>query len=307
MQRLKNLVQVARNIYFINFSGEYFMKLLKVYLLLCAVCTTIILGCASRDTATNPVVSGKGKFPAFISSDTTDQVYTDYFESFSWTNVVGMIGFSKVTADGYTDQNGSPILYQTTYYNSYATIYNHDLTDLVSAGDIVVNNVQLKEYATGTYNVWGDKRDDLVLNFGSGTNKFLIDSTADYPAWISDSVDFGPPIAITNLTRNQDVSRNSSLTITWSGSGNGIVLPKLETLESSYSGDTTRTTIGIIPGYVSNSGTYTIPAEGMTDLKLGKTNIIMAKVEPKFITMPNGKKLCLLAETHYVITVNIID
>lgn len=280
--------------------------MIKVNLFIGIICIALILGCASRDNATNPIGVHKGKFPSFIASDTSDLVYYNYVNTFDWSNVIGMIGFGKVTADGYTDQNGSPILYQTTYYNSYATIYNNDLTELVSAGDIVINDIQLREYATGTYNVSADRRDELTINFGTGINNILIDSTAVYPAWIKDSIDFGAAITITNITRDQNVSRNSPLTITWSGSGSGIVLPKLETLESSYV-DTTRSTIGIIPGYVANTGSYTIPANGMVDLKLGKTNIWLAKLEPKFMTMPNGKKICLLAETNYVVTVNITE
>ncbi|HVZ39898.1 MAG TPA: hypothetical protein VHI13_11520 [Candidatus Kapabacteria bacterium] len=177
----------------------------------------------------------------------------------------------------------------------------------LSVGDIRLNNAILQEdiplYGKGAYYYRKTANDSLDLVFGGGYNKIQVSANADgVPAFL-DSVQFAPAIHIDGLSRGQNISKSQDLTLRWNSSGTGCWAEVKITRED---GDTTRGAIGGFEFITDDDGEFTIPAATMQRLPNTITNISVRRAEPKYITLSDGRVVCVLGEPKHTVTVNIV-
>lgn len=167
-----------------------------------------------------------------------------------------------------------------------------------------VNGAFLEGVSAGVYRWLDGQQNPLLVNFGVGSfNRFEADSGEMFPA-IRDSVSFGQSVSIVGLPFNSILSKSTSLVVPWMGCGSDFVhisLTRHETERDSLPDGFVITYANFFP----NTGTSTIPASEMARLSAGKYNLDVTQIQPKFITLSNGKRIALIGRSTHEITVNI--
>ncbi len=121
-----------------------------------------------------------------------------------------------------------------------------------------------------------------------------------------DSLTFGGGMpSITNIVRGQNISRDSAITVNWTGTSDDYVSVSVFCWDSTGTHDTTGIGRGVGSNF-KNTGTATIPANKYV-LQLGLADVEIIRYQPKFITLSNGKRVAIICETCEEITVHIVD
>lgn len=262
------------------------------YLLLFSI--IIISGCS--DTITNP----ENKQPNFLSFIDIGKPYKQYINRYDQTNVIGLIEIETSVYDGYSS-NGNPYIGSST--DAYAHFVNPaNTTEDMSIGNIIINGNILKPFEKGYYR-WNILDSALIVHFGN--NDFnRIQTELSYPLVINDSMQFSDAIQITGITKGQNLSRSKPITINWTGISSDFV--DLQLMMSEPWNDTLGSYVGYMSPY-DNTGSVTIPANQLSKVGNRKATISVTKYEPKFITLSNGKRVCILGTSKHEIAVNLVD
>jgi len=120
-----------------------------------------------------------------------------------------------------------------------------------------------------------------------------------------DSLTYSVVPTITNITFNQNLSRDSNITVNWTGTSSDFVQLSVITWDSTGTNDTTGHGISV-GGYYNNTGSATISLH-KDQLELGLADVELRVYTPKFITLSNGKRVAVVVETCEEITVHIVD
>jgi hypothetical protein len=245
-------------------------------------------------------LTGKGRY---YSINDVKNLYDD-------PNLMGLI---FIEYDNYNEvrknyKTGERFDYAYVDNDAYAYFWNEGKTEglTVGNGNIKLNGSILKEYsaAKGVYFI---DYDDLDVFFGASYNKFIVDGSDIFPC-IIDSVMLSAPVVITNISLKQEVSKNTPLTINWTGgSADGITKISIFVNENDNSDTLNLNSSGRMK-IIDNTGTVTFEKEAMQYFVPGFLyDIEVTTVEPKFITLSNGKKIGFIGISSQVVTVKFIN
>jgi hypothetical protein len=213
------------------------------------------------------IIVPKKALYSIISEVTPAILRTNYDGTQSWGNA------------NFIDNSGSPLDIALCFFNKQ---FLHQ-----AAGLYTYNGTNLTINTDGTPNVVNVLGFDSTFGFGF------------------DSLTFGAAPLITNIVRGQNISRDSSITVNWTGTSSDFVNINVFVWDTTGTSDT----IGLgyaVGGYFNNTGAVTlslIPQQ----LKLGLADVELTKYEPKFFTLSSGKRICVVCETSDDITVHIVN
>jgi len=260
----------------------------------------VINGC-KQSVSTNP---GSGVRPFFMYSGGSGVDISTIIGTYDTSNLVGLIHLYKINKTTLEHLTGSSLTnYDGT--DAYGDAFSCDSTG--APGDIqdfTVNAGSFSHIDLGTYSYAGHDLD--IYTNGSTWNKLRVVGWAGtFYGHGLDSVKFGAAPAITNISRGQNISRDSTITVSWSGTSTGFVQLGIRVRDA----DTVADTLGKgywVGGLFNNSGNQTLTFTPQ-QLHLGVADVELSKFDPKFITLSSGKRVCVLCETRHYVTVHIVD
>jgi len=276
-----------------NSTLAYLLALCAVMLLLEAGCTTTIAPTKGGGTGLSLL---EGLAPG------------DILSRYDTSNLVGIIdarteAYHVVThvfpASGRSNWTGT---------NSWGQAQFMDATgNSLDIGAVDFNrqfpNIQTSTGPSGSYAYAGN---DLPIYTDGTTENYVMVmpfDTANGRAF--DSLTYSVVPTITNITFNQNLSRDSNITVNWTGTSSDFVQLSVITWDSTGTNDTTGHGISV-GGYYNNTGSATISLH-KDQLELGLADVELRVYTPKFITLSNGKRVAVVVETCEEITVHIVD
>lgn len=273
-------------------------NLLRANFIAVAIAVLLLSGCRDENDTASPIGSN-GK-PNFLQTIGTG-AFMPFIDNYDQTNAVGLV---QIKLNNYDKYRSDGVAYAQIDKDAYAVFVNpNDIDQDMSVGDVMLNSSLLKEYATGSYRWQSSDPDGLTANFGNGGyNRIQTDSAA--PIFINDSVQFSAPVQIIGITKGQNISRSQSFTINWSGTNSDFVA--VDIMRTETWNDSLNTPVGYAQ-VLDNTGSTTIAANKLQDVKNGKAVIRVTKYEPKFITLASGKRICVLGTSKHEIDVNLVN
>lgn len=238
----------------------------------------------------------------------------DLLLAFDNPNVMGIVEFESVYQDEYHfdiyNFSGNFEHYEGESFGLEADIANPQRSSLVSLSpaSIVANAFQMQQYQTGRYYV--PSHLDIENYFGTGYNKIMIDSN-QYFNKLVDSVSFGNAIRITNVPVGTVVDRNTDFVVNFSGASATtpieyelLLIPDKWT--QYFDTNSLHTSTGARHMKI-NDGQVVFPANVVQNLKSGYYSLTILAYEPKFVSLSNGKQLCMLGLSEHRTTIKIED
>lgn len=264
-------------------------------LVLCvAIASVFALGCSSSVGPTTATVSIlKGLAPG------------DILARYDTSNLIGLVTprkerYSIVThvfpVNGQMDWDGVQSWGQANFWDQDCNPLN--------IGSVLFNREWTNNTAANPSGNYYDTGDDMPFyTDGLTRNRVAILGATNGSA--VDSLTFGDMPHITNIVRGQNISRNSSLTVNWTGKSSDFVQLSVYVWDTTGILDTVGRGFGM-DSYFDNTGSATLPLRSV-QVRKGKADIELRKYEPKFITLSNGQRVAVVSETAEEITVNIVD
>lgn len=235
----------------------------------------------------------------------------ELFEEFDSPNLIGVVDFTTVNSDLYHFAfDGTPEYthYQATSFDITADFINADKTEFFSLGevDLYANGFKLYEHSVGQYYV-PTASGNIVNYFGGGYNTVQFDSNVFFNT-LADSVTFGSPINLTNVSVGDIVSRSENFVINLTGASSTSILEwELHHIRSEFNQFDTVHISGLALNVIPYTSSFTINTNTLGMLKSGFYDLIVTAHEPKYITTSNGKEICLLGRSVYATTIQIVD
>ena len=155
---------------------------------------------------------------------------------------------------------------------------------------------------TGSYGFVGDSLP--VYTDGTTENLVMVLPFNSANGSAIDSLTYSVVPNITNISFNQNLSRDSTITVNWTGTSSDFVLLSINTWDSTGMNDTTGKNLSV-GGYYNNTGSVTIPVNNQ--LIKGLADVELRVYSPQFITLSNGKRVAVIVETCQEITVHIVN
>ncbi len=278
----------------------------KIKIILLFAVAMILLSSCDRDNIVN---TGKNQ----NSTTGTIENESDLIQSYLNTpDLVGVIECRSEKRNDYTInwKNFGSITEYKPYdgIDNYAEATFRDATNKpITVENLLVNASLLKEYSKGAYSKVGP--DKLELYFGVGNNKYYIEclNNSLLPDSTFGQVSFSNRIEITNIHRDDTLSRQNGIPVEWIGGySNGYV--KVEIRHTNPEEGAIGQTVG---SYVmtTNTGAYTIDSLRLSLLSLVNIyyDITVTSYEPVIQTLSNGKKIILLGVSEYNTTIFLVD
>jgi hypothetical protein len=257
----------------------------------------IATGCQNASNPLDPQANSLGQ----LMNLSTSHPMKPFLDRYSAVGVVGVVDLFKNRYSIYNGNNPQPV--DTTTYSAVATIRKaSNLNQGAVMENLWVNTGLLVPFDVGQYRWEVAQPSSRTVNFGSGWNLVKADTGPDYPAF-RDSVQFGSAIVMTNTTRGTTISKASNYTISWSGSGTDFV--EVSLLRDAIEVDPTYPGAQGIMKFADNTGTVTLNASELGALPNGRYDLSVTQYEPKYVTMPGGKKLVVLGRSEHEVTVTI--
>jgi len=265
-----------------------------------------LIACKEDDTILNPVLN---LFPGGAGGG----IGHELFLNFDRPNLIGVIEFESIFQDeilfdlnlsgNYTHYTGESFGLKADFLNTNRTAFVS-----LSPATIVANAFQLREYATGRYYVPSHLEVDNY--FGGGYNKVEIDSN-QYFNELDDSVSFGGSIRITNISVGQSINRDNDLIVNFVGaSSNTIIDFELLRISDKYTllpdTNSLHTRFGA-RNIQMHEGSVILPVSYIEAMKTGYYTLEISAYEPKYVTLSNGKQICMLAYSKHRTTIYITD
>ena len=256
----------------------------------------IATGCQDGSNPLDPQPNSLGQLMNLSSSHPIQP----FLDRYSAADVVGVVDLSKIQ---YSIYNGSSQPVDATTFGAAATIRNaSNLNQGASMENLWVNTGLLVPFDAGQYRWEAAQPSSLTVNFGSDWNLVKADNGPDYPAF-RDSVQFGSAIVLTSTTRGTTISKASNYVAAWSGSGTDFVSVSLlrvaTEVDPTYQGPQ-----GIMK-FTDNTGTVTLSASELGALPNGQYRLSVTQYEPKYVTMPGGKKLVIIGRSVHEVAVTV--
>lgn len=238
---------------------------------------------------------------------------SDLIQSYlSTPNLVGVIECRSEKRNDYTInwKNFGSITEYKPYdgIDNYAEATFRDATNKpITVENLLVNASLLKEYSKGAYSKVG--HDKLDLYFGDGSNKYYIEclNNSLLPDSTFGQVSFSNRIEITNIHRDDTLSRQNGIPVEWTGGySNGYV--GIEINHTNPKEGAVGQTVGSFM-MTTNTGAYTIDSLRLSLLSLVNIyyDITVTSYEPVIQTLSNGKKIILLGVSKYNTTIFLVD
>ncbi len=233
---------------------------------------------------------------------------SDIISRYDTSNLVGIIAprsehYSIITqtwpASTRTTYDGTQNWGNATFIDSTGSFCNV----LMCLFNKAFHNIPSSQVPSGSYAYSGN--DLPIYTDGSTPNIVMVQGLDSSYGFAYDSLTFGAMPLITNIVRGQNVSRDSNITVNWSGTSNDFVSLMIYCWDSTGTNDT----IGkgfAVGGYYNNTGSATLTVVPQQLVK-GLADIELRKFEPKFITLSSGRRVCVCCETCEDITVHIVD
>lgn len=264
-----------------------------------------IIGCEdSENPITQPNRLGAGyMLPGFAG---TDRIYSreEAVDFYNRSNLCAVFWLTSNSRDDYvTGGGGVPTGQFNGVDNDAQATFRSYLNQELSVGDIRLNNAILQEYAPGAYYYRSSRSDSLDLLFGGGYNTIQVrENAAGVPPFL-DSVQFSPAPKLIGLSRGQSIPKGQPLTLHWNGSGSDswveIVLRRADALADT----------GSILGFeyiTDDDGEFTIPAYVMSRVKPTLTHVSIRRAEARYVSLKDGRVVCVLGEPKHTVTVGIV-
>lgn len=212
-------------------------------------------------------------------SEAAYQVITEVFPANLRTN---WSGTQNTCQANFADANGNPLNIGTVIFNTQLGLN----TSADPSGDYYIDTLPI--YTDGV----------------TENHVQIIPSNSSYGSAI-DSLLYSVVPTITNIAFNQNLSRDSSIAVTWTGTSSDYVSVSVLCWDSTGTNDTIGRGISV-GGYFNNTGSATIPVH-RDQLELGLADVELCIYTPKFITLSNGKRVAVMLQTCEEITVHIVD
>ncbi len=270
---------------------------------------TFVLMLSTSCNNDNPTNNSGKTFPLLSGASLTkmSDVILSYLND---PNLVGVIEFESRKRNDYTINWYNGVIDYRPYdgIDNYADATFRDLSNApFSVENLLINASLLREYAKGAYSKVGT--DLLELNFGATANKYYIEclNNSLLPDSTYDQVTFSNRIELTNLVRNDTISKSQGRIISWIG---GYLNEKVEV--SVHGTNFEEHSSNFSPGFynlVDNTGSYEITPLLLSNI--GPTNryfdIEITSYEPIVRTLSNGKKIILLGVSKNTTTIYLTD
>ncbi|HEY3876391.1 MAG TPA: hypothetical protein VGM92_13025, partial [Candidatus Kapabacteria bacterium] len=156
---------------------------------------------------------------------------TDILSRYDTSNIVGIIQLQKSQYSITTQV--TPVSERTNYDGTQSGGFSNFIDSNGNPLDIVgcVFNAQLLHLAAGLYNFNGT---NLPIYTDGVTPNYVFAKGYDSSFGTTvDSLTFGAPAVITNIVRGQNISRDSTITVTWTGISSDFVGLNIECWDSS--------------------------------------------------------------------------
>jgi hypothetical protein len=272
---------------------------ISVYLFaLCAFALLLEAGCK---TSVAPIMGGSNRI-----SLTAQIAPNSILSRYDTSNLVGLIEprneiyhiithVSSGQSNWSGTQSGGEAQFVDSNGNAFdigAVVFNRQFPNIPSPSGS----------PTGSYAYIGDSLP--IYTDGSTKNYVMVHAFNGANGSAFDSLTFGVVPSITNITFNQNLSRDSTITINWTGTSGDFVLASIYTWDSTGMTDTNGHTLSV-GGYYNNTGSVTFPVNHQ--LVKGLADVEVLVYTPKFITLSNGKRVAVIVKTGEEITVHIVD
>lgn len=277
-----------------NSTSTYLIALCSLVLLIEAGCKATVaptmrgssIGLASLDAiAPSSILSRYDTSNLFGLIVPREETFSIISHSFPASGRSNWSGTQSTGEANFIDNNGSPL-------NIGAVVFNKGFLNTSSPSD-----------PSGDYVYSGN--DLPIYTDGTTENLVVIEPFVSTNGSAFDSLTFGGPPTITNIVRGQNISRDSNITVNWTGTDDNFVSVFINVWDTTGMHDTTGHGVSI-GGYFDNTGSATISLS-KDQLVKGLADVELCKFEPKFITLSNGKRVAVIVETAEEITVHIVN
>src|SRR5665213_876686 len=260
----------------------------SAYLL--AICSMLLLIEAGCKTSTAPTMNRGTHLPLL-----SELAPSDILSRYDTSNLEGIIVarkelYSIVSQSSHTNWDGTWSWGQA----QFADISTGDPMDVGAVGfNVPFANTPVSSGPSGDYSF---NANNLPIYTDGSTNNIVmvlrLDSTQGSAI---DSLTFGVMPIITNITRGQNISRDSNITVNWTGTSSDFVCIMIDVWDSTGTHDTTGHGFSI-GAYYNNTGSATLSLY-KDQLVKGLADVELRKYQPKFITLSNGKRVAVICET----------
>jgi hypothetical protein len=267
----------------------------SAYLLaLCSVVLLLEAGCNILDPQSSVTFNPMEGLPTSITSrydlsnivgvitpsEEACQIITQVFPASDRTNWTGTQNLCQAN---FADANGNPLNIGTVIFNTQLDLN----TAAPTTGDYFIDTLPI--YTDGV-----TENHVQILPY-SGNSSY---------GSASDSLLYSVVPTITNITFNQNLSRDSTITVNWTGTSSDYVSVSIYTWDSTGANDTKGHALSV-GSYYNNTGSATLLSNNQ--LIKGLADVEVRIFTPKFITLSNGKRVAVMLQTCEEITVHIVD
>lgn len=207
--------------------------------------------------------------------------------------------YQKVDQHFYDSGVFDTVAYENTSMSAKAGIFNSTYNG-VNVVDFAVNSYDMERYSKGKYS--NTKPDEFDSRFGTGVNRIYIDSNSVFDD-LTDSVALGNAVTITNLLKNDVISKATGKNLTWSGSPTAtkayVEIFYTNTFDPAINNDSLNYGIS---WYMENLGSVELePFINQLDY-LGSYDLKVTLFEPHYIGLSNGNDILVVGESSYKTT-----
>lgn len=164
--------------------------------------------------------------------------------------------------------------------------------------EIRINDCDFERQGKGWYELYTPN-----LHFDSASQNYVKIDLGDGRGVSIDSFLLASKVLITNLSPGQQISRSDSIKIEWSGANSdpaSILFLLRDAAEDSVG-------VGWTTGHrVRNTGSCALKVAPV-QMRKGLTDIFLTQYEKRFVSLPSGKKICILVETQNIVSVYVVD
>jgi hypothetical protein len=259
---------------------------------------SLIFSCQENDTPFSNTNS-RGILSSLLPSN---PIFDDLIAQYDTTDITGLIDIRYENVNYFElnysstflpDSTISPINYEGL--DIEATFFDNHLGNTLEIDSLLFEGEMFQErFLNGRYMYYLE--DESVFSWAD-TNHLSLDSNSNFVGF-DENVYFSDKPIISNISTGDTLSKSSNLTINWSGSSGDyaqITVSKAELPSTS--------SVNGHGNFTEDDGSYIIPSTEVSQYDSGKFIISVLTYEPEFITMSDGKKVCVLVQAECRISV----
>lgn len=258
----------------------------------------IISSCNDNNLSTSSTNNNQYILAKAISGNFGNPFAEDFKKKYNNDRLIGVISMENIHYN-ILDLNDSIDSFSQL---NYAVFVDDNQKQSISINNLInINNTQII-YKNGIYE--SNSEIPSILNF-PGTNKIFIKGIGliEEDSIIVETK--SKPIKITNISFNQNISRNQDLEVIWSG-GKVSELAQMFLFPKKNIGIITSSSLNYVSKLNSNNS-LTISSSELKKLQTGTYYLLLYTYEPTYKTLRNGKQILAMSVFAYQLEFNLIN